>query len=155
MSAPGAERLEAAPDVAMVRDAGERVPGRDVSHLVLVPAVGRAVVRHAEAVRHPDVAGEQLRVELGGEGEGAATGDDADGIAVPAAERARIGGRQIEGTVRPASLPPGGIAVDRVRGPARPEPGGEDQRVFGVVRGWSRGGAAELREHGVGGETDT
>ena len=41
---------------------------------------------------------------------------------------AGVGGREVERAVRALALPPGGIALDGVGGPARAEPGGHHER---------------------------
>src|SRR5262249_25136387 len=120
----GSDALDAAAYVAVVGDPSERIAVRDVRQLVLVPAVDRerAIVarrgRDAEAVRHPRVARRELRADPRGEGERPPPRRDADGVAVADAEGLRVGGRDVEGAVRPATLAPARVALDRVRGPA-------------------------------------
>ena len=74
----------------MVRDAGEGIAVGGVRELVLVRAVEHAVVHHAEAVRHPDVAGKELRVDLSRQGDGAASRGDVHAVAVTQPEIPRI-----------------------------------------------------------------
>src|SRR5262245_18784404 len=106
--------------VAMVRAAGERIAIGDVGYLVAVGTEELATLAHAvavldaEAVGHPQMSLAELGIDGRGKLDRSAPSRDAHDVALADAEPLRIGRRDVELAVRPASFAPRGVALDGV-----------------------------------------